>query len=186
MPPSSTEAARTVRPLRRAEYDQLIALGAFADEHIELLDGSLVQMSPIGPPHSETVSTLAELFSVALKGKARVRSQNPFAAGDLSEPEPDVAVVPLADYYDAHPARAHLIVEVAESSLAVDRGRKARLYAECRVPEYWVVDVVGRNVEVYTEPVSGVYQHVTVYEPGSRIRLQEFPELEVRVDDFLI
>jgi Uma2 family endonuclease len=185
MPPSSTEAARTVRPLRRAEYDQLIQLGAFAGEHIELLDGALVQMSPIGPPHRATVTRIRDLFAEALKGKAYVFSQGPFAAGDLSEPEPDISVAPLADYDHVHPDRAHLLIEVAESSLATDRGRKARLYAECGVPEYWVANIVARNVEVYTEPVSGIYQRVAVYEKGSRIRLQEFPELEVPVDDFM-
>ena len=180
--PSSTEV---LRPLRRAEYDQLIRLGAFRDERIELLDGTLVQMSPIGPPHCATIDRLNALLSAAFVAKARVRIQGSFAAGDLSEPEPDVAVVPLADYDDAHPDRAHLIVEVAESSLAKDRGRKARLYAECLVPEYWVVNLVNRSVEVHCEPMSGSYQLVTVYERGSRIALREFPEVVLAVDEFV-
>lgn len=78
-----------------------------------------------------------------------------------------------------------MIIEVSESSLRWDRGRKARLYAESGVPEYWVINLVDRRVEVHTEPVSGVYQQVTCYEKGERIRLQEFSNVEFAVDDFL-
>ncbi len=184
MPLPSSDVLPSVRPLRRVEYDQLVELGAFQDERIELLDGVLVPMSPIGGPHSGTVGRLTELLVLAFVGNARVFCQSPFAAGDLSEPEPDLSVTPIPED-DVHPERAHLIIEVAESSLRIDRGRKARLYAECRVPEYWVVNLVDRHVEVYTEPVSGVYQRVTVYEKGSHIQLIEFPELRFAVDDFL-
>ena len=174
-----------LRPLRRAEYDQLIALGAFQDEHIELIDGALVRMSPIGPPHSGTVARLNELLVLAFAGKAFVRPQLPFAASELSEPEPDLSLVPRVDYDREHPELAHLIIEVSESSLRWDRGRKARLYAESSVPEYWVVNLVDRRVEVHTDPVSGVYQQITNYEKGERIRLQAFRDMEFAVDDFL-
>jgi Uma2 family endonuclease len=182
MPSSSTQIQR---PLRRAEYDQLVGLGAFADEHIELLDGALVQMSPIGPPHCATVDRLTKLLVLSLADKALVRVQAPFAAGDLSEPEPDLALVPLADYDVAHPDYAYLIIEVAESSLSTDRGRKARLYAECQVPEYWVVNVAARQVEVHTEPAAGTYAQVEIYTQGMRILLRAFPEFALAVDDFL-
>ena len=184
MPLPSTEALPSVRPLRRVEYDQLVELGAFQDERIELLDGVLVPMSPIGGPHSGTVGRLTKLFVMAVGDTALVLVQSPFAAGDLSEPEPDLSVSPIPEH-DVHPERAHLIIEVAESSLRIDRGRKARLYAECRVPEYWVVNLIDRHVEIYTEPVSGVYQRITVYEKGSHIELVEFPELRFAVDGFL-
>ncbi|HEY4157571.1 MAG TPA: Uma2 family endonuclease [Polyangiaceae bacterium] len=174
-----------LRPLRRAEYDQLVALRAFKNERIELIDGALVRMSPIGPSHNDTVGRLMELLVLACAGKARVFAQGPFAAGDLSEPEPDLSVVPLGDYSSQHPVRAHLIVEVAESSLASDRGRKARLYAECLVPEYWVVNLSARTVEVHTQPSQGSYARVIVHSHEASIRLCEFPELAVRVCDFL-
>src|SRR6185295_14352342 len=108
------EAGSPERPLRRAEYDHLVSLGAFENERIELLDGLLVPMSPIGPPHSSAVQELTTLLVVAFLGRATVRIQLPFAALALSEPEPDVAVVPLGDYAKAHPNSAHLIIEVAE------------------------------------------------------------------------
>src|SRR5450432_3867156 len=137
-------APEIIRPLRRTEYDQLVTLGAFRGEKIELLEGVLVAMSPIGPPHSSSVQRLNALLVLALVGRAVVRPQLPFAALEFSEPEPDLAVVPLGDYDVEHPAEADLIIEVAESSLAIDRGKKLRLYAACAVPEYWIVNLVDR------------------------------------------
>src|SRR5262249_47478229 len=100
-----------IRPLRRAEYDQLVALGAVEDERIELLEGQLVGMTPIGAPHSSAVQKLNALLVPALAGRASVRIQSPFAALDTSEPEPDVAIVPLGDYDTEHPNQAYLVIE---------------------------------------------------------------------------
>ena len=111
---SATPAPENFRPLRRAEFDKLVAAGAFDDERIELLDGVLVPMSPIGPPHSSAVDALTEILVVALQGRARVRVQNPFAASDISEPQPDLLVVARGDYRADHPRTAHLAIEVAE------------------------------------------------------------------------
>ena len=178
-------AAEKVRPLRRVEYDRLVALGVFEGERIELIDGALLQMSPIGAPHCEAVDRLTELFVLALVGRARVRIQGSFAAGELSEPEPDVSILPLGDYHAEHPQRAHLIVEVAESSLSYERGRKARLYAECGVPEYWIVNLTERIVEVHRRPNAGAYDEITAHPKGSRLRLVAFPDVELSVDDFV-
>src|SRR5262245_3626368 len=111
-----------IRPLRRVEYDKLVELGVFQGEHIELLEGRLVHMSPIGPPHSSTLDKLAALCFRQLGDRARIRIQSAFAALDTSEPEPDLAIVPLGSYETEHPRSAELIIEVAESSLAYDRG----------------------------------------------------------------
>jgi len=90
-------ATEVTRPLRRVEYDQLVALGLFENERIELLEGELVVMSPIGAPHNVAVQSLNELLVLALRGRAWVRPQMSFAAHELSEPEPDLAIVPRAD-----------------------------------------------------------------------------------------
>src|SRR6266567_1346816 len=95
-----------VRPLRRQEYDKLIALGAFQNEKIELLEGWLVKMSPIGAPHCSAVDKLNELLLPQLLGRATVRVQSPFAALDLSEPEPDIAIVQHGFYDTEHPEQA--------------------------------------------------------------------------------
>jgi Uma2 family endonuclease len=178
-------APQRIRPLRRAEYDQLIELGAFQNEKIELIEGLLVPMSPIGPPHHSAVQKLTEILLPPLLGRASVRIQGPFAALDLSEPEPDLAVVPWGDYDTAHPDRAYLIIEVAESSLTFDRGAKLGLYAKCGVPEYWIVNVPDRVIEVYTEPAGETYARTARYERGQSLRPIHFPDLEVRVTDVM-
>ena len=91
VPPSST--AEVIRPLRRVEYDQLVSLGAFQDERIELLEGTLVAMNPIGAPHNATVQRLTRLLVLAFESRAAVRVQISLAAHDTSQPEPDFAVV---------------------------------------------------------------------------------------------
>ena len=181
----ATSAAEVIRPLRRVEYDQLVSLGAFQDERIELLEGVLVAMSPVGAPHSSAVRRLTRLLVLTLEGRAAVLCQSPFAALEFSEPEPDFAVVPLGDYDTDHPSEAFLIIEVADSSLALDRGKKLRLYAHCGVPEYWVVNLPERCIEVYTQPSPGAYGHVERYERGQSIRLLTFSDLSFAVSDVL-
>jgi Uma2 family endonuclease len=178
-------AAEVIRPLRRVEYDQLVLLGAFRDERIELIEGALVAMSPIGAPHHSAVQKLMRLLILALEGRAAVRCQSSFAALEFSEPEPDFTVVPSGDYDLDHPSEAYLIIEVAESSLAFDRGKKLRLYASCAVPEYWIVNLPERCIEVYTGPSPGAYAHVERYERGQAIRLVAFPDVAFAVSDVL-
>ena len=173
------------RPLRRVEYDKLIELGAFQNERIELLEGVLVPMSPIGPPHSSTVQKLTALLVPLFAGRATVRIQSPIGALELSEPEPDVAVVPLGDYDTAHPEIVDLIIEVAESSLSVDRSVKLHLYAACAIPEYWIVNLVDRRVEVYTDPKNGTYANANHYDRNATLRPVRFADLEIRIADFL-
>src|SRR6188768_2361630 len=181
----ATSVAEVIRPLRRAEYDQLVKLGAFQNERIELLEGALIAMSPIGTAHCFSVRKLTELLVLALHGRATVSCQMPFAALEFSEPEPDFSILPLGDYDTDHPSEAYLIIEVSESSLALDRGKKLRLYASCGVPEYWVVNIPETCIEVYTEPSAGAYAKCERYERGQAIRLLAFPEVSLAVSDVL-
>lgn len=171
------------RPLKRAEYDQLVAAGAFEDERVELLHGTLVAMSPQDPRHTTPIQHLTMLLVPALVGRALVRVQAPFAASDDSEPEPDVAVVPLGDYKADHPARAHLVIEVALSSTKKDRLVKAPLYAQSGVDEYWLVDVTAGVIEVYRSPSSNGYATVTKQGAGDMIAMVTFADVSVSVDD---
>jgi Uma2 family endonuclease len=173
--------AEGFRPLRRVEYDRLVELGAFADERIELLEGALVEMSPIGPPHSSAVQKLTELLVPALLGRASVRIQQPFAALDTSEPEPDVAVVARGDYDEEHPGRAHLIIEVAESSLERDRDLKRRIYAAAGVSEYWIVNLPGRCIEVHRDAAGGDYRTVTTVAHGESLSPLVFADVRIAV-----
>jgi Uma2 family endonuclease len=173
-----------VRPLRRVEYDKLVAMGVFEGERIELLEGRLVHMSPIGAPHSSTIDRLNRLFA-PLFDRVLVRIQNPFAATAESEPQPDVALMPLGDYDVDHPDRAELLIEVADSSLAYDRGPKLSVYAKSGVPEYWIVNLVERCIEVYRRPANGRYWLVERHGERAVISPERFPDFELRVADVL-
>ncbi len=153
------------------------------EEKIELLDGVIVEMTRQGPRHASTVQRLTHLLVLTLDPRAEVRVQLPFAASDVSEPGPDVAVVPTGGHERAHPEEAMLLIEVSESSLSKDRRVKARIYAEAGTPEYWIVDVTAGAIEVRTEPGAGGYRRVRVAQPGETIRLQAFPDVEIAVSD---
>ena len=148
---------RQVRTRRwtRAEYDRLIALGLLhEDEGVELVGGELVCKEPQAARHAAAVLLVAEALRRAFGPGWQVRIQMPIALGSDSEPEPDVAVVEggPGDFFDTHPTGAALVVEVAISSLGFDREEKASLYAQGGVPDYWILDVDGRRMEVRRNP----------------------------------
>jgi Uma2 family endonuclease len=169
------------RRLWRVEYERLAEAGAFRNERVELIRGIIVRMSPQGASHATAIQRLTELLVLALRGRADVRPQLPFVASDDSMPEPDLAVVDRMSFGAPHPGRAHLIVEVADSSLDDDRHEKAAIYAEAAVGEYWVVNISDRLVEVHTEPARGGYLRVTPFRIGERIGLNAFPDVELEV-----
>lgn len=151
-----SEAILRTRRWSRVEYDRLIDKGVFQpDERLELLAGHLVVREPQGDPHILAIERLNEVLRVAFGPEWRVRIQLPVALDDESEPEPDVSVAagrPL-ETTEAKPSRLALVVEVAQSSLAFDREYKGSLYARARVPEYWIVNLVDRVLEVYRDPM---------------------------------
>jgi Uma2 family endonuclease len=177
-----------IRTLKRAEYDRMIEMGLFAeDERLELLEGMLVSVSPQGAPHAYSVQSLDALLqrTLATRTDLIVRAQLPLALGADSEPEPDVAVVPAADYSAAHPTTAWLGVEVSQDSAAKDRQWKARIYAKAGIPEYWVVDLKARTVEVYREPRGERYEQVTRHSEGAVLRPHALDGVEVPVEGVL-
>lgn len=141
------------RPLRRSEYDHLVGLGVFEGTRVELVGGVLVEMSPQKPPHYGLILTLNKLLVLAAGDDYIVGAQGPLAVDDISEPEPDFTILPTGlDYMEVLPERAHLVIEVSNSSLRFDLGEKARRYALAGYPEYWVIDVVGRVLHRHTRP----------------------------------
>jgi Uma2 family endonuclease len=173
----------TPRPLTRDEYDRIAQLGLFLGERVELIHGIVVRMSPIGPPHSEVVDRLTEVLLRGVARRARVRIQQPFLAWDESEPEPDVAVVPSGSYAARHPDGALLIIEVADTPLDYDRETKGPLYAASSVPEYWIVDLAQRRIEVRTDPRGGRYEQVRMASLGDTCAPGAFTDVEVSVSD---
>lgn len=160
-------------------------LGAFQGEHLELVNGVIVEMTAIGPPHSGPVDRLTELLVSRLAGRARVRCQQPLALGELSEPEPDLAVVVSGDYDDAHPTSALLVIEVSDSSLEYDRTDKASLYAAASIADYWIVNVRERRIEVHREPKNGRYTRIEPFLPGTTVAPLAFGDVSIAVDAIL-
>ncbi len=174
-----------IRRLRRDDYALLVERGAFENEHVELIRGVIVRMVPHGALHAGPIQRLSELLVLRLSSRAAVRVQLPLIAPDDSEPQPDIAVVPRADYDDAHPSEAFLIAEVADSSLAYDRNTKGPLYAAMNVPEFWIVNVRDRCIEVHGEPSNDHYAQVTTYRPGDTIALLRFPDVHFEVSSII-
>ena len=148
------EVVRTGR-LTRIEYDRLIDSGVFQPgDRIELIGGELIVREPQRTPHATAIELGLDALRAAFGPRWRVRVQLPVALDEESEPEPDIAVVPGSprDYLPSHPSHPALILEVAESSLALDRERKGSLYARAQIADYWIVNLVDRVLEVYREP----------------------------------
>jgi Uma2 family endonuclease len=131
------------------------------DDRVELIDGEIITMAPIGQDHAGTVNRLNETLFHAFAGRAIVSVQNPVRLDDKSEPQPDFAVLRRRDdYYTSGPpgpADVLLLIEVADSSLRFDRAVKLPLYARAGIPEVWIVDLKQRTVEVHTAPRSGSF-----------------------------
>jgi Uma2 family endonuclease len=145
----------TLRRWTRADYERVASLGVFDDEHLELIGGDLIVAEPQGTYHATSLGKTGDALRAALPEGWVVRWQSPIALDDESEPEPDLAIVhgTRDDFRDAHPARPALVVEIAESSLLFDRNQKGSVYARAGLPDYWIVNLVDRVLEVYRDPV---------------------------------
>jgi Uma2 family endonuclease len=163
----------------------MAAAGIFDNERVELLEGVVVTLSPIGPPHASIIELLSERLIPALLGRARARVQLPWVAADDSEPQPDLAVVPIGDHSGDHPLKAHLLIEVADSSLRKDRLVKAPLYARAGVGEYWIFDVQGKAVEVHRHASSEGWRSVTRHSASDTLSLLAFPDVTVALGGLL-
>ena len=155
----------TRRRFTADEYQEMGRAGILReDDYVELIDGEVLAMSPIGPPHIGTVNRLNHLFARLVGDAAIVQVQLPVRLDSYSEPQPDLALLrPRADFYGtaaAGPDDVLLAIEVAQSSLAYDRNVKAALYARRGIAEYWIVDLNGGEVIRHTESVDGRYSRV--------------------------
>ena len=188
-PPAQQEP----EPRRRLfTVDEVLAMdrsGIFhPEERIELLDGELIVMPPIGEPHADGTDRLDELFKYDLRGRARVRVQGPVRIGDGSLLQPDIAILRLRDDYHQAGATADdviLIIEVADTSLRLDREVKLARYAAADIPEVWIANVGARQVEAHSDPVDGSYRSRRVVTAEGSISPLAFPDVSLAVGDFL-
>ena len=173
-------------PISAEEFLRMDEAGVFAPEaRLELIDGEIIEMAPIKPPHAGGVAQLGELFIQRAAGRATVWVQGPLRVSGTSLPLPDLALLRRrADFYKGTlptVADVLLVVEVSDTSLAFDVKTKAPLYARCGVPEVWVVDINERVVRVYRDPAEGGYQSTLVAQVGERVACSALPEVAVEV-----
>ncbi len=149
-------AVPTLYRFTRDEYYRMGDAGLFVDKRVELLDGEIITMPPQNPPHAGTTNHIGGIFIRLLGSTFIVRMQTPIVLDDWSEPEPDIAVCQPDpdDYMFAHPRadQVLLVIEVAESSLPYDRRRKTAAYARSGVPEYWIINLVDKRIELFSDP----------------------------------
>lgn len=180
----------------REEFERAGELGLFGvDERLELIEGCIFeQMSPQKSAHATSSQLVEEWARNAFAGGFVVRGQKPLALGERSEPEPDVAVVTGAarDYTGGHPQTALLVVEIADTTLRYDRTTKASLYARAGIPEYWIVNLVDRVLEVYRQPAQAseqplghAYRVLMVMGEAERLAPLGAPHFAVTVSDLL-
>jgi Uma2 family endonuclease len=172
------------------QYYQMAQVGLLSPEdRVELIEGEIIDMAPMGSEHASALRTLAELFVEALQKRAIVAVQDPVRLSERSEPEPDLALLRRrADLYKhAHPTAAdvYLIVEVAQTSLRYEREVKLPLYAKHGIPEAWIIDTEKRELSVYRNPEGDRYvSEATTKQPG-KIALFALPEVEVDLSGLL-
>lgn len=194
MPRMTMSEARN-RPWTRIEYEKLIELGIFQPgEAIELIGGQLIVSEPQGALHYTAILRTARALEVVFGAGWVVRIQGPIGLDDDSEPEPDVSVVRgrIEDYRAVHPSRPDLTVEVAETSLDVDRKHKGGAYARAGLVDYWIINLIDRVLEVYREPAADPsapfgwrYTRRAVFRPPAQVCPLAMPSAVIRVADLL-
>lgn len=190
LPPAAREFDLPRRKFTAEEYLRMAEAGILGRrEPVELIDGEIVLMCPIGFRHSGTVLILTNALVLALAGRALVSAQNPLRISEKTEPQPDLAVLrPRFDSYTkSHPGPADvlLVIEVMESSARYDRDVKRLVYAKAGVPEVWLVDVSQQQVEIYRSPAAADYGEIRILGLGDSFSPEAFPDVILRVDTVL-
>jgi Uma2 family endonuclease len=173
------------------EFQRMGELGILdEDERVELIEGEIVEMSPIGPPHASPVARAVAVFAARLAGRAIVWPQNPLVLRrQTSQFQPDLALLrPRDDFYAARhpePADTFLVIEVMDSSVAQDRRVKLPIYARARVADVWLVHAAASAVEVCRDPRGSDYRDRCVLDRAAALSPRAFPDLALTVADIV-
>lgn len=172
------------------EYERMGEAGIFhSDERLELLEGEIYEMSPIGSPHAACVKFLSALLNRLFNGKMIVSTQDPIRLDDFSEPQPDIALLRWRDDFYKHghptPADVLLVIEVADSTVESDRSYKIPLYAKAGIAEAWLVNLPEEKIELYAEPADSAYQFTSDFKRGEDVQAHGIADLYVPVADVL-
>jgi len=172
------------------QYYRLAEVGVLKpDDRVELIEGEIIRMSPIGTGHAACVRALHVAFNDLFGKKYLASIQSPVRLDDFSEPEPDLALLkPRDDFYaERHPIPedVFLIIEVADTTVLTDRNVKIPLYARFGIPESWLVNLPQKVIEVYSDPTDGHYRNQLKFEKGETLMSPTVPDLTLKVDDII-
>lgn len=171
------------------EYYKMIELGLLENcEKAEMIDGELIQKTPIGDRHAATVNKLNRILGKVISDDVLISIQNPLRLTDYNEPEPDVVLSDLTKYdgnRHPRPAEVILVIEVSDSTLKYDRDVKLPLYAEAGISEVWVINLKKDIIEIHQNPINDIYQTVGIFKPGETVKSEVLPNLDFKVDEIL-
>jgi Uma2 family endonuclease len=169
-----------------SEYERMGETGMFPpDARVELIEGEIIEISPIGSRHAACVDLITEVFNEQLRRRAIIRAQNPIVLDDFSEPQPDITVLRFRDdrYRAAHPRPADilLVVEVSDTTVHYDRHVKMPLYARVGISEALLFNLPADRLEYFSRPEMGVYQVNGILNRGERFESTNVPGLALDV-----
>ncbi len=172
------------------EYYRMAEAGILTPEdRVELIEGEIIQMSPIGRRHAGCVNRVNDLFTFKFRGKAVVTVQNPVRLNDYNEPQPDLVLAkPRADYYaSGHPVPedVFLVFEAADTTLSKDRNVKLPIYARLGIPEVWIADLKHDLILVFRDRSGEQYKTSHTFQRGDWLFVSAFPKISLKVEDLL-
>lgn len=178
----------------QGEYYRMAELGFFDGKRVELIEGEIIEMAPMKSLHATAVLLIVDCLREIFKKGFIVSSQLPMTFSEISEPEPDAAVIKgeIRDFLKSHPKTAALIVEVSDSTLRYDRVRKASLYAKNKIQDYWVVNLRDKRLEIYRRPIKDknafygfTYAEMSIFTEKDSVAPLAAPDAKIKVADFL-
>lgn len=174
------------------QYFQMAELGFFGDKRVELIKGEIIEMSPMKSAHATALSLAIEVLRNIFGEGFIIRAQLPMNFGKVDAPEPDVAVIKgsIRDYSESHPKIAELIIEISDTTLNFDRTKKASLYAENKVSDYWILNLKHRCLEIYRRPIKDrklgfIYTEIKIFTESDEVSPLAAPAAKIKVADIL-
>ena len=178
----------------RDEYYKMAELGFFDGKRVELIEGEIIEMAPMKSPHMTGITLASQVLQQIFVSDYVIRVQGPLSFGEITEPEPDVAVVKgkVRDFTAAHPKDAELVIEVSDATLRYDRTKKASLYAKNKIQDYWILNVKANRLEVYRRPIkdetafySFNYAEINIFTEKDTFSPLAAPDAKIKVADLL-
>ncbi len=176
------------------EYYKMAELGFFHGKRVELIEGEIIEMSPMKSPHATAVSLVYEVLREVFDNNHFIRNQQPLSFSKITEPEPDLAVIKgkIRDFSDSHPKTAELLIEVSDATIYYDRGKKSNLYAKNKIQDYWIINLKDKRLEVFRRPIKDEsayngysYGENLIFTEQDEVSPLAAPKAKIKVADLL-